>query len=384
VRVLMASVYGEDPSAGGVEKLLAELSTRLATRGVDVSFLQAAPAGGSVGDFDRTTLHRTDWRDDWTRRVKNHVGDVLARPAGTLERAVTLHRPDVVHTHNLTGISTGIWEVCRRLGLPVVHTLHDYYLLCPRVTLMRRDGEGPCRPSPLLCGLRTRRLTRWAPAVSHVIGVSQFLLDLHARLFPRARTHLIRHPLAASSRPRPRPPRATPGVLGYIGALDPIKGVHLLLQAAPRLEALGLSLRLAGEGRLRDEVARVAEQAANVEWEGSVLEERKRRFFEECDLGIVPSVWSEPGGPTFTMIEWLAASRPVLVSTRGGLGEVAGFYPGSIPVQPTVDSIVGALGGLREANRWSELVAAVRPSESDAEGVEWAEQHEAVYRSAIG
>jgi glycosyltransferase involved in cell wall biosynthesis len=314
------------------------------------------------------------------RRLKNHVGDVLAWPHRELQQAIATHRPDVVHTHNLPGISTGVWEVCRRLGLPVVHSLHDYYLFCPRVTLTRRDAE-PCRPNAMLCGLRTRRLVRWAPAVSHVIGVSQYMLDTHAQLFPRAEFHLIRHPMAVSSSGPLRRPRARPTVLGYIGALDRIKGVHLLLEAAPQLEALGCTLRIAGEGRLRDEVALVAEQRANVVWEGAVLGERKERFFEECDLGLVPSVWAEPGGPTFTMVEWLAAGRPVLVSRRGGLGEVAGVYPGSIPIEPTVGSIVESVERLLEPGQWEEVLAAVRPIGSGQGPEQWTDSHMAIYRS---
>jgi glycosyltransferase involved in cell wall biosynthesis len=376
----MVSAHGEDPSSGGVEKLLAELSSRLIAHGLEVAFLQAFPPRARVGDSERTVLHRTDWRDDRVRRVKNHVRDVLAWPGGDLDRALTRHRPDVVHTHNLPGISTGVWEVCRRLRLPVVHSLHDYYLLCPRVTLMRSDAE-PCRPNPMLCGLRTRRLARWAPAVSHVIGVSQYVLDMHARLFPRAEFHLIRHPMGPSSAGQLRPPRARPMVLGYIGSLDRIKGVHLLLDAASRLEALGVRLRIAGDGRLRDEVALSAEQRSNVNWDGPVMGEEKKRFFESCDLGLVPSVWAEPGGPTFTMVEWLSAGRPVLVSNRAGLGEVAGVYPGSIPVEPTADSIVESVAELIEPLRWHELVAAVRPINSEREADEWANRHESLYRS---
>jgi glycosyltransferase involved in cell wall biosynthesis len=380
VRVLMVSAHGEDPSSGGVEKLLMELSSRLTASGIEVGYVQAFPPRSPVADFERTVLHKTDWRDDGTRRLKNHLGDIVARPRGELQEAVASHRPDVVHTHNLPGITTAVWEVCRRLGLPVVHSLHDYYLFCPRVTLTRRDAE-PCRPSPMLCGLRTRRLARWAPAVSHVIGVSQYLLDLHAPLFPRAELHLIRHPMAAASSVRPRPPRARPAVLGYIGALDRIKGVHLLLDAASRLEPLGLTLRIAGDGRLRGEVALAAEQRANVEWEGHVTGEQKRRFLEDCDLGLVPSVWAEPGGPTFTMVEWLAAGRPVLVSRRGGLGEVVHDYPGSIAIEPSVDSIVDTVESLLEPARWARAVAAVRPVRSEGEPEEWAAKHEALYRS---
>jgi glycosyltransferase involved in cell wall biosynthesis len=375
----MVNAHGDDPSSGGVEKGLGLLASRLRARSIEVAYLQAFPPRVPVGGFERTVLHRTDWRDDRVRRLKNHFGDILSWPRGGLEQAVARHRPDLVHTHNLPGISTAVWEVCHRLGLPIVHGLHDYYLLCPRVTLCRRDGE-PCRPSPMLCGLRTRRLTRWGSAVSHVIGVSHYVIDTHAHLFPRSEFHLIRNPIVAAGLGEVGPPRERPTVLGYIGSLDRIKGVHLLLEAAPRLEPLGFTLRIAGDGRLRDEVALAAEQRANVEWDGAVLGERKQRFFEACDLGVIPSVWAEPGGPTHTMVEWLSAGRPVLVSRRGGLGEVAGVYAGSIPLEPTVDSIVESVAGMLEPGRWEEAVAAMRPTDLGQEVEEWAERHEALYR----
>ena len=182
----MVSSHGDDPSAGGVERLLAELSVRLTAGGTHVAYLQAFPPGGQVADTERTVLHETDWRHDQARRILNHFDDLVSLPRHSLEDAIATHRPDVVHTHSLTGITTAVWEVSRRRGLPVVHTLHDYYLFCPRASLTRRDAS-PCHPSPLLCGLRTRRLIRWSKSVSQVIGVSQYVLDLHAPLFPTAR-----------------------------------------------------------------------------------------------------------------------------------------------------------------------------------------------------
>jgi hypothetical protein len=83
------------------------------------------------------------------------------------------------------------------------------------------------------------------------------------------------------------------------------------------------------------------------------------------------------------MVEWLDAGRPVLVSTRGGLSEVADTYLGSVPVEPSTDALVGALAELTAPVRWAQAVAAVRPV--DAEGPEeWAERHEAIYLAAVG
>lgn len=381
MRILIANAHGDDATSGGAEKLVSELGLRLQSVGVDVSLLQSFPSREPAGSFDRRVLHPDDWRDERTRRMRNHLGDVISRPRSTLEQAVAGAAPDVVHTHNLPGMSTAVWEAARRLGIPVVHTLHDYWLLCPRTTLTRPDAT-PCRPSPFLCGVRTRRLARWANGVSHLIGVSQYAIDLHADLFPAAKAHLIRHPLTADLEASP-PAAARPQTLGYIGSLERIKGVHLLLEAAPRLARLGIRLRLAGRGRLEDEVARAVAANRNVAWVGAVLGEEKQQFLASCDLGIVPSVWAEPGGPTYTMVEWLAARRPVLASTRGGLGEVAGTLRGSAAVQPNADALVDAVSNLLEPGRWGELVAALRPVDSEAEAEQWVNRHLAVYESAL-
>ena len=382
MRVLMVNAHGDDPSLGGAERVVTALATHLAAHGSWVGYLQAFPSRLPGLDVDRTVLHGTDWRDDPRRRIKGHLGSVVSRTGSVLEQAVARHRPDVVHTHNLTGIGTGVWEVCRRLGLPVVHTLHDYYLLCPRVTLTRRDAT-PCRPSPLLCGFRSHRLARWAPAVSHVIGCSQHVLDVHAHIFPGIEAHVLRNPVDPPDTDTVRPPREQPSVLGYIGTLDRVKGVHLLLAALPRLASLGFSLRLAGDGRLREEVAAAAQAHAALRWEGHLTGEAKRRFLEDCDVGLIPSVWAEPGGPTFTMVEWLAARRPVLVSDRGGLGEVAGMYPGSEAVAPDVNAIVEAVAVLRDTRRWRELARAAAGDPPVGTAATWASAHEALYRSLV-
>jgi len=115
-----------------------------------------------------------------------------------------------------------------------------------------------------------------------------------------------------------------------------------------------------------------------------VTGEEKERFFEACDLGIVPSVWAEPGGPTFTMVEWLAARRPVLVSNRGGLGEVADRYPGSTAVEPTARSLVAAVADLTESGRWHEAVASARRVHGGQDVEAWGAEHERIYRSAAG
>jgi glycosyltransferase involved in cell wall biosynthesis len=379
MRVLIVNAYGAAADVGGTEKGLGMLTRHLVERGTDVSILQAFP-GAQLTGIETTVLHDSDASRSRLRWFENHVGDVLSLPTRAVSRAIDEHAPDVVHTHNLQGLGTGVWEICRRRGTPVFHTLHDYHLLCPRVTLMRANGE-PCRPSPALCGFRATRLARWSGAVSVLAGVSEFLIRAHESVFPRVPRHVVRNPMQNEAGPPLPPPSSPPQAIGYIGNLSREKGVDVLLQAAAPLGERGLELRIAGAGRLEDAVSDAARTMPNVSFHGVVQGEAKREFLAGSDLGVIPSVWAEPGGPTHTMIEWLGAGRPTLVSPRGGLGEIIGDCPGAIAVEPTVKAIVSAVDELLEPGAWAAAVDRVRPVESEGDVERWVAQNLDIYRS---
>ena len=298
-----------------------------------------------------------------------------------MRRALREYGPEVVHTNNLPGMSTAVWELARRQRLPVVHTLHDYYLLCPRVTLVDADGQ-PCCSHERFCAVRARRLARWSPAISDVVGVSRYVLERHHDVFRNAREHVIRHPTPAVTDLALSPPDALRSV-GFIGSLEATKGVRELLEAADALRAAGLELHVAGDGRLRRAVEEAA-AAGRLVYHGVVDGAPKVEFFAACDLGLVPSVWPEPGGPPYVVLEWLAASRPVLVSTRGGLGERLEEFPGLIPSEPSAAALVQTIEALTSPGRFEAAVAAMRPAGVAADETgRWLDEHEAVYALAV-
>jgi glycosyltransferase involved in cell wall biosynthesis len=378
-RLLLVNAHGADEFAGGAEGYVARLADGFSARGVHVEILAAYPSeqrGRSV-----RTLHGAHWRDSRVQRLMNHGGSVAALATRRLREAVAQAAPDVVHTSNLPGIWTGIWEAARRQGVPVVHTILDYQLLCPRVTLLQPDGT-PCRPHPLLCGFRRQRLARWAGAVSRVIGVSQYVLERHAGFFPTARLERIGLLAFPPERSLP-PPGDRLATLGYIGALEHTKGIRPLLEAAPALARLGCTLLVAGDGRLRPEVEAAAAREPNVAYEGPVAGVAKDRFLERADAGILPSVWHEPGGPTMVALEWLTAGRPLLVSPRGGMGEVVPDLEGAIAVEPTADAITTAVERLGRPDEWRRATGLVRPPRGAPDLDGWLDAHERVYAEAI-
>jgi glycosyltransferase involved in cell wall biosynthesis len=381
VRVLIVNAFGASAEVGGTEKGIGLLTRNLHERGVAVSIVQAF-RGEQLPGIPTTVLHRSSGGESRLRWFENHAGDLLSRPTAAMARAIEDAAPDLVHTHNLQGIGTGVWEICRRRDLPVYHTLHDYHLLCPRVTLMGRDGE-PCRPSPVLCGLRASRMARWAGGVSEYGGVSEFLVRSHEHVFPGIPRHVVRNPIQPVGSAAHRRPSSPPRTIGYLGNLTREKGVDILLQAAPAFAALGCDLRIAGGGRLEAQVNEAAREHQNVSFDGVATGERKSEFLGGCDIGVIPSVWNEPGGPTHAMLEWLGAGRPTLVSIRGGQGEVIDDFPGAIPLEPTVEGIISAVTSLLDPAGWAQAVEAVRPITGDGEVDRWVERHLAIYRSLI-
>jgi glycosyltransferase involved in cell wall biosynthesis len=376
VRILLVNAQGADLAAGGSGRYVADLARGLAARGHAVHVLAGFPVRED-GAESTTVLHDRHWRESNVQRLINHAVDVVARPGRALRDAIESTRPELVHTNNLPGFSTAVWEVARSNAVPVVHTLHDYHLLCPRSSLTRRDGS-PCCPHQEFCSFRTRRLARWSPIVSHVICGSDHLWAREGHLFPKATVETVRVPIVPLAAEPLRAPRTPPTTLGYLGGLDPIKGVRELLAAAGELDRFGLTIQIAGDGRLRAEV----ERHPRIDYVGPVSGDRRIAFFERSDIAVVPSTWEEPNGPPYVVAEWLAAGRPVLASNCGGLAE-AQSLSGVVAIEPTAGGIVNAVRPLLDVAEWSRILSQ-RLSVTDGRDFDrWLDQHEATYERAL-
>lgn len=310
-RVLMVSSLWPPAVVGGAERYASDLACHLRGRGIEVASVTLGVSGDDVAGSVTPLPHQLDRHRStpaW-RQAVFHAADLWHPLASRqLAAAVARFRPDVVHSHVVTGMSTRALALPSRLGVAHVHTLHDYWLRCWRSTGTRRD-QRPCGPAcRALAVWRRATLVRHHPHV--VVGISHAILDRHGRRpAGSAAGRVVLHP-ADDAAPAERPGRTGAPVFGFLGQLNPNKGLDVLLDAAAEV---GASVVVAGRGPL---AARARAEAEHRGWvEGAELE----RFFADIDCLVVPSVWAEPAG--LVVVEAAARGVPVIASASGGLPE---------------------------------------------------------------
>jgi glycosyltransferase involved in cell wall biosynthesis len=109
----------------------------------------------------------------------------------------------------------------------------------------------------------------------------------------------------------------------FVGRLVYEKGVHVLVNAVPRiLEKVNAKFIIVGNGYMKEQLSnlvKVMGLSHKVLFTGFVDDETLRRLQKCADVSVVPSLF-EPFG--IVALEAMAAKSPVVVSDTGGLSEI--------------------------------------------------------------
>ena len=268
------------------------------------------------------------------RGFKNAVIDAL------FVRFLERERPDIVHVHNLPGLSMGIMDAAEAAGLPIMATFHDHWGFCLRNTLVRQGETRVCSDwsgcevclanadlegAPLPTFLRTNliRLKLHKAGCFHFPSV--YLMGAYGEaFFDRKRS--LQHTYGVQPQwfegDVARAPRR-PIKLAFVAYLGPHKGPDVLLDALERVEAAGRlgAFRVGLYGHGISESA-IRDRIAARGWEGCVTLHGKRNptqmmaIYRDADLMVNCSRW--PENEPLTLLESLASGTPVVATAMGG------------------------------------------------------------------
>ena len=326
MRVLLLSSLWPPAVLGGAELHAAQLAERLSEAGHEVGVVTyGSPGERVIAQVPSKPYPLQEFASQpGSKRALMHLRDVWNPDTGAiLENAIKTFEPDVVHSHTVQGMSAIALTKPGRMKIPHVHTLHDYWLLCQRTSMVRRNGTActtACRGCAAITFVRARQVRANAPDV--VLGVSKAVAVQHEALeWASGRVRVLYNPVENPPEVRPIRDVGAP-VFGYLGQLAAYKGVATLISAFKAAEIRGSRLLVGGRGPLLGEVqaAGAAPGGGGVEARGWVGGEIKEQFFNEIDCLVVPSEWSDPA--PIVLNEARARGIPVIGAEVGGIPEL--------------------------------------------------------------
>lgn len=174
---------------GGAEKSTALLAEGLLKQGHDVFVITTGQEDDQV-KINGINVYRLKNRNIYWRYPQRdkpllkkaiwHLLDIYnVFYQKSLKRIFTSIHPDIVHTGNLCGLSCCVWKVAKSMDIPIVHTLRDYYLLCPQQTMLK--GTKSCDTQCFVCKEYSLVKKAMSEKVDAVVGISKFILSLHKK-----------------------------------------------------------------------------------------------------------------------------------------------------------------------------------------------------------
>jgi len=333
MRVLHLSSLYPPHIVGGAERSVSMLAEAQAAAGWTVAAACLTPGEAVEEERNGVQVFRLPhgnnfWLEDWPNhsqrarewaKFKQQANIGIERRFGAV---IDAFRPDIVNTHSMVDISTRVWHAAHRRGVPIVHTLRDFDLLCAASSMYRESG--PCTHRHLKCRVLTFTKQFDQRRVSAVTAVGGEVLQRHLDygFFDHVPAHLRRviwntAQVAGIAADYVPPTLTGPFTFGYLGRISPEKGVDVLLKAARLLPTTGWQLRIAGAALGDLAPYRAMAEGLPVEFVGFA---KPVDLFAGIDMLVAPSLWAEPLGRT--VLEAYQAHVPVIGSRSGGIAEI--------------------------------------------------------------
>lgn len=292
----------------------------------------------------------------------------LTNKIETLKEEIdALERHELVHSY-----SSAFIPVLAEIETPTLSTLNSYLPVCPKADMMyhgERKCSGPGRLKCASCVPATALKRRqgvdaelrggyvslgqiefvfesidrsWDIDAYHALS-PHLIEDFGALGFPDDRIEVIPHfydetfaTIDEDTDVTPTPGNDDPITLLYVGALQDIKGVHVLVRGLSRMLGRGydVELHVAGSGPYEEQLHELARELGvdtDIKWLGYVDHDELASVYDAADVFVYPGLLDEPFGRV--LLEALSTRTPILASDVGSTDYIVGsagerFAPG--------------------------------------------------------
>jgi len=274
--------------------------------------------------------------------LKAAVDTVWSREAQRkIRKLIEETKPDIVHFHNtFLRISPAAYYACKEARVPVVQSLHNQRMFCPKATMWRNgrvceDCVGRAFPWPAIFHACYRNSRLQTTVVASMVALHRWLktwirtVDIYIIFTNFFKNKFIEWGLPADKLVvKPHFVYPDPGMRSestgqyalFIGRLDLEKGVETLLKAWQYLPNVPLKIR--GNGRLFNDVATASRQMPAIKLiPGFLSKAELMHLIKGAKFLVWPSEgWYENFG--LVAIEAFACGVPVIASRIGAMAEI--------------------------------------------------------------
>jgi glycosyltransferase involved in cell wall biosynthesis len=274
-------------------------------------------------------------------------------------------KPDIIHSHAWSTIS--VINAAQKLGIPVVSTAHDYGHICAVKQGTFKDGTvcsgpelnkciahakehyGAIKGIPIALGIKaTNKKLKEIQWTAISTSVAEFGNDSIYHI-PDMTVIPSYVPETVFNYSKAAKPDFAPEkeYICFVGALSPMKGLHILLQAQANLWTRGIEIPLLVIGVQRPDTPDLSQDGVTVAY--SQPHDKVMASWKNAEIGIIPSVIPEAFGQV--AVECLATGTPVIVAGHGGLKDIVEEGVQGLQVTPNdVASLEDALEKL-----WTDI-----------------------------
>ena len=261
-------------------------------------------------------------------------------------------KPDIAHIGHLNHLSTGIVDELNKQKIPILFTLHDFWLMCPRGQFLQRNFDG--KNLYKLCHYQDdnkcanscykmyfddlegeKYYTNWVKnrmkitksivkKVDLFHAPSKYLMKRFVDDFnvPKEKIFYLDYGFPTHYLQPVKPKTNGIYTFGYIGTHIPAKGIDLLIKAFSKLEGKA-KLKIFGRERGQNSKAlkEMAEQSKNpIEFCGEYINKNlATTVFNNVNAIVVPSIWGE--NSPLVIHEAQSCKIPVITADYGGMEE---------------------------------------------------------------
>lgn len=334
--------------------------------------------------------------------IKNPRATTKRGIIASLKQCIHSFKPDVVHIHHLMGLDLYIPLFLQKLNIPYVISLHDYWFICPRVRLMKKDGSicnfpsddcSVCmHPENILKKIVFRyKQEKRRKKILNVLNNAAYLGTPSMLIKKRFLDYGVRNrnfnvsPLGINLemfRKRAKNVLNKSDVrIGFIGTISIFKGIEVLIKAFELLNS-GNMLYLYGKMFKGDrkQLGEKIKKNSRIVYEGEFDHRDIMSILRDMDILVVPSICEE--SHCLVIDEGRAAGIPVIASAIGAVPERITDGKNGFLVEP------GNVQSLAEKIQWlidnyNDVLSRMDFTYKIFSMREDAEYHEDIYRRVL-